>query len=317
MKYWLWILTLVIALSGCAEKGADYCLRLVEFASKEPIVTASVVLVPRVILLETAPGTPNPNLDYALQFITDDQGIFCLNEETLKKLFSHFEGQSGHIDCTVEGFSRFTIEYNPTSKKYLLTAFDKNNQVRPLDDQFLIRGETVELPLDRLSVPSANEASRRLDEAENMVVENVQRIAADIEYLLKSQDGYILHSDISAQDISNEIASMVQGERGELRYKECDYDDISGLRKCYASNTHKELGAYWLHYKTTIDFTCCELFGFTETRSQLVTFDIVIKEEGVIIFYPAALIDLNEPKTGDTHRDSCSNFPCKPQHYIE
>jgi hypothetical protein len=66
-----------------------------------------------------------------------------------------------------------------------------------------------------------------------------------------------------------------------------------------------------------IDFTCCELYDFTENRRQQVSFDMMIKEGGITIFYPAALIDVNEHKTGETHTDSCPNFPCKPQHYIE
>jgi hypothetical protein len=43
----------------------------------------------------------------------------------------------------------------------------------------------------------------------------------------------------------------------------------------------------------------------------------MIKEGRITIFYPGSLIDVNEHKTGETHRDSCPNFPCKPQHYIE
>ena len=210
MKYWLWILIFVVALSGCGEENAvdtddaTYHLRLVESVSKKPMVTTSVILVPRVILLQASPGRPDPNLEYALELATDDSGILYLNERKLEKLFSHFENGSGHVDCTVGGFSRFTIEYNPISKKYLLTVFDRNNQVRPLGDQFLIEGKAVELPLDKLAVPSSDSTSKQQDysEAEETVIENSQRIAADIEYLLKSQDGYTLDSDISKQEIS-------------------------------------------------------------------------------------------------------------------
>jgi hypothetical protein len=329
VKYWLWILIFVVALSGCGEKGvvdtddATYRLRLVESVSKKPIATTSVVLVPRVILLKASPGTPDPNLEYALVLTTDDDGILYLNEEEFRRLFSHFENDSGHVDCTVEGFSRFTIEYNPISKKYLLTAFDKNNQVRPLGDQFLIKGKAVELLLDQLSVPSPDDTLKQQDdiEAEDAVMENSHRIAADIEYLLESQDGYTLHSDISKQEISDEIMSMIQGDGAgkahSLHYEECSYDETSGLIRCFDEGTHKELGAYWLRYSTVIDFTCCELYDFTENRRQRVSFDMMIKEGGITIFYPAALIDVNERKTGENHRDSCPNFPCKPQHYIE
>jgi hypothetical protein len=165
MKYWLWILIFVVALSGCGEENAvdtddaTYGLRLVESVSKKPMVTTSVMLVPRVVLLKASPGMPDPNLEYALELATDDDGILHLNETKLRQLFSHFENGSGHVDCTVEGFSRFTIEYNPISKKYLLTVFDKNNQVRPLGDQFLIEGKAVELPLDQLAVPSSDNTS--------------------------------------------------------------------------------------------------------------------------------------------------------------
>ncbi|MFB0535120.1 MAG: hypothetical protein ACETWR_09075 [Anaerolineae bacterium] len=329
MKYWLWILIFVVALSGCGEKNAvdtddaTYGLRLVESVSKKPMVTTSVVLVPRVILLQASPGMPDPNLEYALELATDDSGILHLNETKLEKLFSHFESGSGHVDCTVEGFSRFTIEYNPISRKYLLTVFDRNNQVRPLGDQFLIEGKAVELPLDELAGPSSDNTSKQQDyiEAEEAVIENSQRIAADIEYLLKSQDGYTLDSDISKQEISAEIMAIIQGDRAgkarSLHYEECSYDDTSGLVRCYDEGTHRELGAYWLRYSTVIDFTCCELYGFTETRKQRVSFNIMIKEGGMTIFYPAALIDVNEHKTGETHRDTCPNFPCKPQHYME
>ena len=203
MKYWLWIFIFVVALSGCGEKGvvdtddATYSLRLVESVSKKPIATTSVILVPRVILLQASPETPDPNLEYALILTTDDDGILYLNEAKLKELFGHFESGSGHVDCTVEGFSRFTIEYNPISKKYLLTAFDKNNQVRPLGDQFLIEGKAVELLLDQLSVPSSDDTLKQQDhdEAKDAVTEHSHRIAADIEHLLKSQDGYSLHSE--------------------------------------------------------------------------------------------------------------------------
>ena len=163
MKHWLWILIFVVALSGCGEENivdtddANYGLRLVESVSKKPIATTLVILVPRVVLLKASPGTPDPNLEYALELTTDDSGILYLNETKLKELFGHFENDSGHVDCTVEGFSRFTIEYNPISKKYLLTVFDKNNQVRPLGDQFLIEGKAVELLLDKLSVPSSDD----------------------------------------------------------------------------------------------------------------------------------------------------------------
>jgi hypothetical protein len=329
MKYWLWIFIFVVALSGCGGKDivdtddATYGLRLVESGSKRPIPTTLVILVPRVILLQASPGTPDPNLEYALELTTDDNGILYLNEKVLRRLFSHFENGSGHVDCTVEGFSRFTIEYNPISKKYLLTAFDKNNQVQPLGDQFLIEGQAVELLLDELSAPSSDDALKQqdYDEAEDTVIENSHRIAADIEYLLKSQDGYTLHSDISKQEISEEIISMIQGDRAgkahSLHYEECSYDDMSGLVRCYREGTHKELGAYWLRYSTVIDFACCELYDFTENRRQQVSFDMMIKEGVITIFYPGALIDVNEHKTGETHRDTCSNFPCKPQHYIE
>lgn len=107
------------------------------------------------------------------------------------------------------------------------------------------------------------------------------------------------------------------GKAHSLHYEECDYDDKSGLVRCSEEGTHKELGAYWLRYSTVIDFTCCELYDFTENRRQRVSFDMMIKEGGITIFYPAALIDVNEHKTGETHRDSCPDFPCKPQHYIE
>ena len=246
-----------------------------------------------------------------------------MNERDLRRLFSYFESGSGHVDCTVGGFSRFTIEYNPISKKYLLTAFDKNNQVRPLGDQFLIEGKAAELFLDKLSVPSSDDKLKQQNyvEAEDTVIENSQRIAADIEYLLKSQDGYVLRSDIDKQEISEEIMAMIQGDRAgkahALHYEECDYNETNGLIRCYDRGTHKELGAYWLRYSTVIDFTCCELYDFTENRRQQVSFDMMIKEGGITIFYPAALIDVNEHKTGETHRGSCPNFPCKPQHYIE
>lgn len=158
-------------------------------------------------------------------------------------------------------------------------------------------------------------------EAGDAVIENSHRIAADIEYLLKSQDGYILHSDISKQEIAEEIISIIEGDRAgkahSLYYKECSYDETTGLIRCYDQGTHEELGAYWLSYRTVIDFTCCELYGFTENRRQQVSFDIMIKEGGTTIFYPAAVIDVNEPKTGKTHTDSCPNFPCKRQNYIE
>jgi len=329
MKYWLWILIFVVVLSGCGEKGvvdtddATYGLRVVESVSKKPIATTLVILVPRVILLKASPGTTDPNLEYALELTTDDDGVLYLNEKGLRRLFSHFESGSGHVDCTVEGFSRFTIEYNPISKKYLLTAFDKNNQVRPLGDQFLIEGKAVELFLDKLSVPSSDDTLKQqdYDEAEDAVTENSHRIAADIEYLLKSQDGYTLHSDINKQEISEEVISMIQGDRAgkahSLHYEECDYEETTGLIRCYDEGTHKELGAYWLRYSTVIDFTCCELYGFTETRRQQVSFDMMIKEGRITIFYPGALIDVNEHKTGETHTGSCPNFPCKPQHYIE
>ena len=328
MKYWLWILIFVVASSGCGgenvvDTNATYRLRLVESVSKKPIVTTLVILIPRVILLQAPPGTPDPNLEYALELTTDDNGILHLNERELRKLFSHFESGSGHVDCTVEGFSRFTIEYNPISQKYLLTAFDKNNQVRPPGDQFLIKGKAVELLLDKLSVPSSDNTLRQqdYDEAEDAVIENSHRIAADIEYLLESEDGYTLHSDINKQEISEEIISMIQGDRAgkahSLHYEECSYDETSGLIRCYDEGTHEELGAYWLRYSTVIDFTCCELCDFTENRSQRVSFNMIIKKGGITIFYPAALIDVNEHKTGETHRDSCPNLPCKPQHYIE
>jgi hypothetical protein len=328
MKYWLWILIFVVALSGCGGKNAvdtnaTYRLRLVESVSKKPIVTALVILVPRVILLQASPGTADPNLEYALVVTTDDSGILYLSERKLKELFGHFESGSGHVDCTVEGFSRFTIEYNPISKKYLLTVFDKNNQVRPLGDQFLIEGKAVELLLDQLSVPSSDDTLKQQDyiEAEDTVIENSHRIAADIEYLLESQDGYTLQSDINTQEISEEITAMIQGDRGgkahSLHYEECDYDETTGLVWCYDEGTHKELGAYWLRYSMVIDFTCCELYDFTNDRRQQVSFDMMIKEGGITIFYPGSLIDVNEHKTGETHRDSCPNFPCKPQHYIE
>lgn len=329
MKYWPWILIFVVALSGCGEENAvdtddaTYRLRLVESVSKKPIATTLVVLVPRVILLQATPGTPDPNLEYALVLTTDDDGILYLNEAKLKELFGHFESGSGHVDCTVEGFSRFTIEYNPISKKYLLTAFDKNNQVRPLGDQFLIEGKAVELLLDQLSVPSSDNTlkQRDYDEAEDTVIENSHRVASDIEYLLKSQDGYTLRSDISKQEISEEIIAMIQGDRAgkahSLHYEECDYDETTGLIRCYNEGNHKELGAYWLRYSTVIDFTCCELYDFTENRTQQVSFDMMIEQGGMTIFYPGALIDVNEHKTGETHRNSCPNFPCKPQHYIE
>ncbi|MDH4135657.1 MAG: hypothetical protein OEW09_02920 [Anaerolineae bacterium] len=328
MKYWLWILIFVVALSGCGgenvvDTNATYRLRLVESVSKKPIATTLVILVPRVILLQASPGTPDPNREYALELTTDDNGIFYLNERKLRKLFSYFESGSGHVDCTVGGFSRFTIEYNPISKRYLLTAFDENNQVRPLGDQFLTEGKAVELLLDQLSVPSSDNTLKQQNysEAEDTVIENSQRIAADIEYLLKSQDGYTLHSDINKQEISEEIIAMIQGDRTgkshSLHYEECSYDKTSGLIKCYDEGTHKELGAYWLRYRTVIDFTCCELYNFTENRTQQVSFDMMIKEGEITIFYPAALIDVNEHKTDETHRDSCPNFPCKPQHYIE
>jgi hypothetical protein len=329
MKYWLWILIFVVALSGCGGENvidtddASYRLRLVESVSKKPIVTTLVILVPRVILLQASPGTPDPNLEYALVLTTDDNGILHLNEGKLKELFSYFESGSGHVDCTVVGFSRFTIEYNPISKKYLLTVFDENNQVRPLGDQFLIKGKAVELLLDKLSVPSSDDTLKQQDciEAEDTVIENSQKIAADIEYLLKSQDGYTLHSDINKQEISEEIIAMIQGDRTgkahSLHYEECDYEETTGLIRCYDQGTHEELGAYWLRYSTVIDFTCCELYDFTENRRQQVSFNMMIKEGGITIFYPAALIDVNEHKTGETHRDSCPNFPCKPQHYIE
>ena len=328
MKYWLWILVFVVALSGCGKENVvdtddvTYRLRLVESVSEKPIVTTLVVLVPRVILLKASPGTPDPNLEYALELTTDDSGIFYLNERKLRKLFSYFESGSGHVDCTVEGFSRFTIEYNPISKKYLLTVFDKNKQVRPLGDQFLIEGKAVELFLDKLSVPSSDDTLKQqdYDEAEDAVIGNSHKVAADIEYLLKSQDGYTLRSDISKQEISEEIMAMIQGDRAgkahSLHYEECSYDETSGLIRCYDKGTHKELGAYWLRYGTVIDFTCCELDDFTENRRQQVSFDMMIKEGGITIFYPAALIDVNKHKTGETHRDSCPNFPCKPQHYI-
>jgi hypothetical protein len=204
MKYWLWILAFVIALSGCGGENVvdtddvTYRLRLVKSVSKKPIATTSAILVPRVILLQASQGTPDPNLEYALVLSTDDDGILYLNEAKLKELFGHFESGSGHVDCTVEGFSRFTIEYNPISKKYLLTAFNKSNQVRPLVDQFLVEGKAVELLLDQLSVPSPDDTLKQqdYDEAKDAVTENSHRIAADIEYLLKSQDGYSLHSDI-------------------------------------------------------------------------------------------------------------------------
>jgi hypothetical protein len=329
MKYRLWILIFAVALSGCGGANAvdtddaTYGLRLVESVSKKPIATTSVVLVPRVILLKAPSGTPDPNLEYALELTTDDNGILYLNEAKLKELFSHFENGSGHVDCTVESFSRFTIEYNQISKEYLLTAFDKNNQVRPLGDQSLIEGKAVELLLDQLSVPSSDNPLKQqgYDEAEDAVIENSHRIAADIEYLLKSQDGYTLDSDISRQEIAEEIFAMIQEDRAgqarSLHYEECDYEETTGLIRCYDEGTHKELGAYWLCYSTVIDFTCCELYDFTETRTQQVSFDMMIEEGGITIFYPAALIDVNEHKTGETHRDSCPNFPCKPQHYIE
>jgi hypothetical protein len=329
VKYWLWIFIFVVALSGCGGQNAvdtddaTYRLRLVESASKKPITTTLVILVPRVILLKTMPGTPDPNLEYGLELATDDNGILYLNETKLKELFGHLENGSGHVDCAVEGFSRFTIEYNPISKKYLLTAFDKDNQVRPLGDQCLIEGKAVELLLDQLSVPNSDDTLRQqdYDEAEDTVTENSHRIAADIEYLLKSQDGYTLDSDISGQEIAEEILSMIQGDRAgqanSLHYEECEYNETNGLIRCYDRGTHKELGAYWLRYSTVIDFTCCELYDFTETRRQQVSFDMMIEEGGITIFYPGALIDVNEHKTGETHRDSCPNFPCKPQHYIE
>ena len=311
MKYWLWIFIFAVALSGCGGENAvdtddaTYRLRLVESVSKKPIITTSVVLVPRVILLKASPGAPDPNLEYALELTTDDNGILYLDERDLRRLFSHFENDSGHVDCTVEGFSRFTIEYNPIAKKYLLTAFDKNNQVRPLGDQFLIEGKAVELLLDQLSVPSSDNTLKQQDyiEAEDTVIGNSHRVAADIEYLLKSQDGYTLDSDISKQEISNEIISMIQGDRAgkahSLHYEECDYDETTGLIRCYDRGTHNGLGAYWLRYSTVIDFTCCELYDFTESRTQQVSFDMMIKEGGITIFYPAALIDVNEHKTDE------------------
>jgi hypothetical protein len=329
VKYWLWIFIFAVALSGCGGENAvdtddaTYGLRLVESVSKKPIATTLVFLVPRVILLKTMPGTPDPNLEYALELTTDGDGVLYLNEKKLKELFSHFESDSGHVDCAVEGFSRFTIEYNPISKEYLLTVFDKNNQVQPLGDQFLIEGKAVELLLDQLSVPSSDNTLKQqdYDEAEDAVIENSHRIAADIEYLLKSQDGYTLDSDISRQEIAEEILSMIQGDKAgkahPLHYEECDYEETTGLIRCYDEGTHKELGAYWLRYSTVIDFTCCELYDFTETRRQQVSFDMMIEEGGITIFYPGTLIDVNEHKTGETNRDSCPNFPCKPQHYIE
>jgi len=187
----------------------------------------------------------------------------------------------------------------------------------------LIEGKAVELLLDQLSAPSSDNTlkQRDYDEAEDAVTENSQRIAADIEYLLKSQDGYTLRSDISKQEISEEIMAMIQGDRAgiahSLHYEECSYDETSGLIRCYDKGTRKELGAYWLRYSTVIDFTCCKLYDFTENRRQQVSFNVMIKEGGITIFYPAALIDVNKHKTGETHRDSCSNFPCKRQHYIE
>jgi hypothetical protein len=327
MKCWLWVLVSIIALSGCAggktadTRDATYCLRLVEFTSNQPVATLPLLLIPRVILLKAAPGTPNPNLQYALKLITDENGVLCLGEDKLRELFSHFKGNGGLVDCRVSGFSRFTIEYNSISKKYLLTVFDKENQVRPHSDEFLLKGGTAELFLDGL-LQAPDYAPNQADygKVEETVIKGVQKIAADIEYLLKSQDGYALHSDIDRQEIAQKIVSMAQrDERGRcyLQYKECDYDKATGLRKCYDQGTRKELGAFWLCYQATIDYVCCELYGFEKRRTQLVTFDIMIVDGEITIFYPAAMIDVNESKTNKTHRDSCPSFSCKPQHYIE
>jgi len=151
-----WVLILfLIALVGCAKRDvvsiddAACRLRLVEFASKKPIVTTSVTLIPRVILLKAKPGAPNPNLEYALTLATDENGILYLDETKLRKLFGRFS-TNGNVDCNVKGFSRFLIGYNSISEKYSLTVFDKNNRVRSSDAPFLVKGKVVELFLDKL-----------------------------------------------------------------------------------------------------------------------------------------------------------------------
>lgn len=154
-----WILVFLIISAGCSEKvttDIHTCyLRLVDSETKQHIANTKVLLIPRIILLKAARGTPNPNLQYALEIHTDKDGLLPLDYETLEQIFSYFP-ENGKVDCQVEGFSRFLISYDSTSIKYPLTVFDRNNKVAPSNPPFLIKGDTVEILLDRIQNNNIN-----------------------------------------------------------------------------------------------------------------------------------------------------------------
>lgn len=147
----LYFFVLVVCLGVVDPAYAEesqYKIRLVDFASGQPVPDTAVAFVPRDVYLKTLSSNFEPTKKYSFKRVTNAEGIWTLTEEELRNKIMK---SSQIVDCLPQGFSRFTIEYNPISNRYQITAFDNENRVRPLEKEFLIKGEVFDVSLDRIA----------------------------------------------------------------------------------------------------------------------------------------------------------------------
>jgi len=73
-------------LSSAADTAQSCRLRFIDAATLKPISLQKFLFIPRKIFAKMAPGSPDPNLEFAKPFTTDRDGYFQISEALIKEL---------------------------------------------------------------------------------------------------------------------------------------------------------------------------------------------------------------------------------------
>jgi len=146
-----------------------------------------------------------------------------------------------------------------------------------------------------------------------VVMDNAQRIAEDIAFILEAMDKTSKRHDFREGDIDQDVLAKDITEaisKGSLQYRECKYVSFgdcsggneeyrgwtSGLIERYDPGTHPDLGAYWLSYRPPV-------VNQVRGASRLVSFEIMVKDDRLMLFYFANPSPVYDPP----------NFECLPR----
>ena len=110
-------------LSSAADTAQSCRLRFIDAATLKPISLQKFLFIPRKIFAKMAPGSPDPNLEFAKPFTTDRDGYFQISEALIKELTD--DGKI-YVDCSSGPYARFLLrlEHLPNQKAgYTITLF--------------------------------------------------------------------------------------------------------------------------------------------------------------------------------------------------